>query len=510
MATQQQLLDTLTKLVGDFPLFAQTCLKIRTKLGQPAEPLALNVAQRYIHDRLEDQKRRTGRVRAVILKGRQQGASTYTEGRFYWLTALRPGTQAVIIAHEQLASDNLFGMANRYHEHMPEVFRPSTSAANAKELLFGAIDSGYKVLTAGSKAVGRSSTAQLLHASEFAYWDNAEEHMAGIGQAVPDVPGSEVIVESTANGLGNAFHRLWQDAVAGKGDYQAIFVPWFWQAEYTREVPKDWSASPDEQELAALFGLTPGQLAWRRFKIDSEFLGDVTLFHAEYPCTPDEAFVAANRDVFLAAADVQAARNHVFDEPVSGPLVMGVDPARFGPDRTAICWRRGREVLRIIAKQGLDTMQVAGLVAHHIKTDKPARVFIDVIGLGAGVVDRLRELGYTKKVCAVNGAERAEDADRYRNRRAEGWARMKEWMRDKPVRIPDADALAQDLLQPGYKYDSAGRLRLESKDDIRKRGAPSPDLGDAVALTFAELISEDLEEMESTSHQPRMADSIGY
>lgn len=164
----------------------------------------------------------------------------------------------------------------------------------------------------------------------------------------------------------------------------------------------------------------------------------------------------------------------------------------------------------MLARQGLDTMQVAGLVVHHIRVDKPVRVFIDVIGLGAGVVDRLRELGYGEKVMAVNWAERAEEPERYRNRRAEGWSRMKEWLRDRPARIPDHDALAQDLLQPGYRYDSSGRLLIESKEEIKKRGAPSPDLADALALTFAELISEDIDRNVNSIRVRQVADSIGY
>jgi len=269
--------------------------------------------------------------------------------------------------------------------------------------------------------------------------------------------------------------------------------------------------SADERELADLHRLKPGQIAWRRYKIESEFLGDTSRFQAEYPCTADEAFQAEHRDTFVQPADVQAARRHVFSEPVSGPLVLGVDPARFGDDRTAICWRKGREVQRIAARQGLDTMQVAGLVVQIMRTDNPVRVFIDVIGLGAGVVDRLRELGYGDRVVAVNWAERAEEPDKYRNRRAEGWARMREWLRDRPVRIPDHDALAQDLLQPGYRYDSAGRILLESKDDIRKRGAPSPDLADSVALTFSEMVANDLVAERPAIHRERaMADSIGY
>ena len=98
-------------------------------------------------------------------------------------------------------------MINRYHEHCPVFVKPATGAANAKELFFDKLDSGYKIGTAGTKGVGRSSTLQLFHGSEVAFWPNAESHAAGVLREVPHMPGTEVLPESTANGLGNYFHQ---------------------------------------------------------------------------------------------------------------------------------------------------------------------------------------------------------------------------------------------------------------------------------------------------------------
>lgn len=160
--TQEQRLQGVRKLLDDFPTYAKHCLKIKTKDGQ-IKPFELNGPQNYIHEQLEKQLKDTGKIRAILLKGRQQGASTYTEGRFYWRTSLRPGKQAFILTHEQPATDNLFNMAKRYHENCPLPVRPSIKASNAKELIFDGKDSGYKVGTAGSKAVGRSGTLQYFH-----------------------------------------------------------------------------------------------------------------------------------------------------------------------------------------------------------------------------------------------------------------------------------------------------------------------------------------------------------
>lgn len=498
----------LAKLLHrEFPLFAKHCLKIRTKDGKAAHPFELNPAQLYIHERVEDQKRRTGKVRVIILKGRQQGASTYTEGRFYWLTATRPGVRTLIVAHEQVASDNLFSMARRYHDNMPEELRPSIAYSNAKELVFGRLDSAYKVLTAGSKDVGRGNTVTLLHASEFAFWSNAAEHMAGLAQAVADADGTEVIIESTAKGMGNEFHKKVQMAIAGKGEYELIFIPWFWTTEYRKTVPADWVRTAEEEELADLYRLDDEQLAWRRHKIETDFAGDVIKFLEEYPNCVDDAFQSEKRETFIRLHDVVAARRCMLPEPSRAPLVIGVDPARFGDDRTTFAWRRGRELVKLMAKKGIDTMQTAGIVVDLIRKSRPKKVFIDVIGIGAGVVDRLLELGYGEIVMPVNFANTANDETRYRNKRAECWGEMRDWLAEKPCSIPDSDALQLDLMQPGFKYDSQGRYQLESKDEIRKRDAPSPDLADAVALTFAEHVSNDLPKSDETSTMP--ADRIG-
>lgn len=289
--SQAQRLEALARLRTDFPLYASECLKIRTKSGAVL-PLQLNRAQRYVHAKLEAQRSKTGRVRALILKARQQGFSTYIGARFYWRSSLAKGVQVFILTHEQDATDNLFKMVGRFHEHTP--LKPSTGNASAKELVFDKLDSGYSIGTAGTKAVGRSKTTQLLHGSEAAFWPNAPLHFAGVVQTVPDLPGTEIILESTANGVGGEFHERWQQAEAGVGDYIAIFVPWFWSEEYAREVDDDFDLTDEEDEYAEAHGLTLEQMAWRRAKIAE--LKDPMLFKQEYPsCIMAGMKVGTNR-----------------------------------------------------------------------------------------------------------------------------------------------------------------------------------------------------------------------
>jgi hypothetical protein len=178
------------RLKDDFQHYGVKCLKIRPKDPRAGnKPLLLNRAQAYLHERLEDQRKATGKVRALVLKGRQQGISTYIGGRFYWRTTHGRGIRTFILTHEQDATDNLFTMVDRYHDNCPPLVKPETGASNAKELFFSALESGYAVGTAGTKAVGRSQTIQLFHGSEVAFWPNAATHFAGVVQAVPDLPG---------------------------------------------------------------------------------------------------------------------------------------------------------------------------------------------------------------------------------------------------------------------------------------------------------------------------------
>ena len=247
----------------DFGLFAEDCLILKTKAGTLSH-FKMNTAQRYIHDQLEKQRARSGKVRALVLKARQQGVSTYVGARFFHKTQFFRGTSVFILTHEQDATDNLFSMVDRFHKYMHPENRLRAGASNAKELTFPAADSGYSVGTAGTRAVGRSKTIQCFHGSECAFWPNAADHFAGIIQALPDLPGTEAILESTANGIGGEFHERWQLAESGESDYIPIFVPWYWSDEYEREPPIGFEPTEAELKLVEYYNLTLRKLAWRR------------------------------------------------------------------------------------------------------------------------------------------------------------------------------------------------------------------------------------------------------
>lgn len=483
MNNLSELAKAIKPFRDDFLHYAPRALKIRTKSGE-IHPFKLNTAQVYVHAQLQRQMEETGKIRAIVLKGRQQGMSTYIEGRYYWRTSLNLGKQALILTHLQDSTDALFDMTKRYHDLCPDALKPKTSAASAKELKFSELDSGYIVATAGSKSVGRGRTIQYFHGSESAFWPNAEDHMAGLGQAVPDMPGTEVILESTANGVGNMFHSMCMDALKGKGDYRLIFVPWFWQEEYQTITPSDFDLEPDERDYAQLYQLRPEQMLWRRRKIQDDFRGDVALFDQEYPATVNLAFRRVSGDPLIDPALVSQARaiERRNVEP-TGPRIMGVDPAEYGDDASAIAMRQGRKVEPILRYYKRGPMEVVGLVAKAADTWKPDAINVDCTGVGSGVADRLIELGYP--VTRVHFGGKAIKSDIYGLRRDEIWGEMKRWFEDQPNAIPDDDALEADLTAPQYTYDSSRRMKLESKEQMRKRGISSPDSADALALTFA-------------------------
>ncbi len=287
----------------NFEVFALHCLRIKNKEGKVV-PFMMNRAQQHVHDMLESQKQKTGKVRALILKGRQQGLSTLIGARFYHQVSMW-ARSAFIVAHEDKATTNLFEMVKRYQAHNP--LAPSTRASNAKELIFSAIDAGYKLATAGTDDVGRGNTAQLIHASEYGFWRNPQQHLAGLGNTIGDVDGSEFVIESTANGIGNSFHQLWQAAESGQGDFIQIFVPWYWSDEYSAELKSDFEKSDEERKLVEVYGLTDGQLQWRRNKISSYGDGYDWLFNQEFPCCAADAFVTSSFNPLISPASVMEA-----------------------------------------------------------------------------------------------------------------------------------------------------------------------------------------------------------
>jgi hypothetical protein len=192
-------------------------------------------------------------------------------------------------------------------------------------------------------------------------------------------------------------------------------------------------------------------------------------------------FPSAGDDQFIGALLVDDAMQREKYKDQSAPIVIGVDPARFGADATVIAVRQGRDIVKIIRHRGDDTMTVVGYVIEAIEEFKPTLVVIDEGGLGAGIVDRLKEQRY--KIKGVNFGNKSKNPIMYGNMRAQMWGDMREWL--KTASIPNDRFLKTDLISPMMKPDSRGTIFLESKKDMKARGLASPDAADAIAVTFA-------------------------
>lgn len=475
-----EVLSIHEKLQSDLVYFSKKApLKIRTKAGELV-PFTLNKAQLYIHGRLEKQLKEKGRVRAIILKARQEGCSTYVAARYYHKTTRRSNKSTFILSHESQTTDKLFRIVERFHEQCDVAIKPDIKTANRREFRFADIDSEYTVGTAGNENVGRGGTIHFFHGSEVAFWENTDGIATGIMQCVPDMDGTEIILESTANGMGNMFYDKCMQAMSGKGDYELIFIPWFWMDEYQSPAPDDFVLTPEEEDYKESYGLSNAQMYWRRKKIE-DFKSEWK-FKQEYPSNPIEAFQTSGASLIRSEA-VMAARVNPHGD-TRAPLILSLDPGRTR-DRSVFAWRRGRELLKVEVYTDRNEMQLVGLSAHFLERDRPAKMFIDV-GHSNAIVDRLYEHGYRRVVQGVFASEGAIDSDIYHNKRAEMWCVCRDWLHGGGVKIPDDDMIHRDLCaMPDFKQTSSGKIVLESNEKIRKDFGMSLDIGSAIVLTFA-------------------------
>jgi|GEM_PF-363365 len=278
----------------------------------------------------------------------------------------------------------------------------------------------------------------------------AETWPAVVRPALSDRRGWAVFI-GTPKGL-NIFHDLYQTALSDPEWYAGNFT-----ADRTGVI--------DPLELEKL-----------RREMGAE------IYRQEYLCD----FSADAAGGFI---DFQTVREATLRQapPVNpAPLIFGLDVARYGQDRSALVVRRGRVLESLEVWRDRDLMYTASAVSEAINRLSPRAVFIDSVGLGAGVVDRLRQLGH--RVLGVNSGARAARPDHFVNLKAEMWSKMRDWLQEEAV-IPDRQDLKNDLLAPTYDFDHQGRLKIEGKDELKSRTRFSTDLADALALTFAQPVA---------------------
>lgn len=313
--------------------YIENFLKIRNKRAEII-PFHLNEAQNIVMKIMQEDEKNKKPKRYIVLKARQMGLSTLFEGLIFQDTATNENKNSLIIAHEESASSNLFSMSKLFFENIPDLIKPMKKYANGKVLTFEnpesddalkaqnpGLRSKISIATAGSGEVGRSATFHNIHASEVAFFPDAKTTMLGLLQAVPDQPNTMVVLESTANGVGDWFHDMWIRAERGENEFTPIFLPWFIDPEYTRPFASkaqreqleseinttriDSSGATIhtyEYELMQKFNLSLEQMNWRKYTIQNKCEGDELLFMQEYPSTPEEAFISSGRPKFSVAS----------------------------------------------------------------------------------------------------------------------------------------------------------------------------------------------------------------
>ena len=281
--------------------YIEAFIKIRDKKADIV-PLKINKPQQKLYDLIKEQKQKGEPVRIVILKARQMGFSTLTEAIIFKETATKFNVRSGVITHKEEATTNLFNMFKLMYEQLPIEMKPAKKNSNAKEFIFDnklgtGLKSKVKCMTAGGDGVGRSDTFNNLHISEYAFWrGDKKDTLIGLLQAVPDLPNTMIIIESTANGYED-FKNLWDKAVKGESSYRPLFVAWYELEEYQRPYT-GFELNEYEEKIKQLYNLTNEQLEWRRWCIANNFNGDIELFKQEYPANPQEAFISTGSCVF--------------------------------------------------------------------------------------------------------------------------------------------------------------------------------------------------------------------
>lgn len=322
-------------------------LKIQTKerevkrLGD-----VINYAQEDFITEVERQINENGEVRIIVLKARQIGISTIIEAIIFALSILFKGYQGLIISHEKDSAEHILTMTKRYWTTYSFKDFHDEQYNGRTQLAWSDLQSNIVVATAKNVGAGRSKTLHALHASEVAFWDAPETLATGLRQSIPSVGLTMIFLESTANGIGNYFHKSWEEATGDKSEFVPKFYPWHQHPEYTADmIPRAMkakfsvlgpAATKDEakaEKALRAMGIGDERLLWRRWAIQNLCQGDVTKFNQEYPTTPNEAFLTTGRNVF----NINNLLNHYVPmRPRVGNLHRHGNTVRFVEDSNGI------------------------------------------------------------------------------------------------------------------------------------------------------------------------------
>lgn len=291
-------------------------LTIKTKTGELV-PLRLNTVQRRLLKRIREKILAKKPIRIWCLKARQTGISTLIEAIEYAITSQKEATNSLVVADDIDGANYLFGMQKLFQEMLPEHLKPVPKHSNEKKLEFAEIHSQILIDTSDNLSAGRKFTFRFVHLSEVSRFRDLKTLMLGINQAVPNLPMTFIIGETTANGM-NQFYDEWvsveEASKNGLTDWECFFIPWFEVAEYTinGDYPVDAiefatvtdreNFLVDEKVLQSRYNLTNGQIMWRRWCIVNNCNRNILQFNQEFPDSPKTAFISTGDNFFNKSA----------------------------------------------------------------------------------------------------------------------------------------------------------------------------------------------------------------
>ena len=431
--------STLLSWRNNPALFVEQALRARP------EPWQMNALKAVVpHDRL------------AVRSGHGVGKSAWLSWLIlWWLLTRFPARVAATAPTAHQLSDVLWGEITKWHRRLPERLRAELDIKSERIALAAAPNESFAAARTARR--DQPEAFQGFHCEHMLF---IADEASGIDDAIFEVGagamstmGAKTVL--TGNPTRNsgyffdAFHKL-------RGRFWTLKVS-------SEEVMR---AQGHVADVARAYGKDSNAYRVR-------VLG-------EFPVSMDESAIPLEW--------IEAALTRRIEAIESFRPVWGLDVARFGNDRTALAKRRANKLLEpVLSWRGKDTMQTAGLVMEEWRgtdeRDRPSEILIDAIGIGAGVADRLSELGLPAR--GINVAEQPAAADRFAKLRDELWWRAREWFAARDCKLARDPALVAELSAPGYAFTSAGKLVIESKDGMKARGLASPDLADAFILTFA-------------------------
>lgn len=348
--TGKEVFQTEKDLVVGNPLLLITdgFLTIKTKSGELLK-LTLNSVQRKFLAKIIELLKKNKPIRLWVLKARQAGMSTLIEAILYAFTSQSKATNTLVISYDVDGSNYIFEMQKLFHELLDNHLRPEIKHSNEKKLEFDKIHSQILVDTSDNLQAGRSYTFRFVHLSEVAFYRDLETLMLGLSQSVPNLPGTIIIGETTANGIGNRFYDEWIACSNGTSSWETFFIGWHEIEEYTLPLESgqlypiegiDFATASDKQKflieeenLRLKYNLTKEQINWRRWCMVNNCGRSVLKFNQEYPDCPETAFIATG-DLFF---DKEGLKKQVIQKPIAiGNIVREDGQYRFREDNTGL------------------------------------------------------------------------------------------------------------------------------------------------------------------------------